>query len=111
MASTPSLGRPTNGWALPRSAPSRPFYWTEAGAFSVADRIRGECRGVAAPSTLHRDLTSASMVTIRSRATRVTAIAVTVVLAAALPACTPRPDGPTPAAERFFAALTTGDTS
>lgn len=51
------------------------------------------------------------MVTIRSRATQVTAIVVTTVLAAALAACTPRPDGPAPAAERFFAALTTGDTS
>ena len=30
---------------------------------------------------------------------------------ATLPACTPRPDGPAPAAERFFKALTTGDTS
>lgn len=35
----------------------------------------------------------------------------TALLAAALPACTPRPDGPTPAAERFFAALSTGDTT
>jgi len=34
-------------------------------------------------------------------------------LAAALtaPGCTPRPDGPGPAAERFFAALATGDTA
>src|SRR5579885_1144772 len=33
-------------------------------------------------------------------------------LAAALtaPGCTPRPDGPGPAAERFFAALATGET-
>lgn len=31
-------------------------------------------------------------------------------LAAVLPACTPRPEGPAPAAERFFAALSTGDT-
>lgn len=30
---------------------------------------------------------------------------------ATLPGCTPRPDGPAPAAERFFKALTTGDTS
>jgi Penicillin binding protein transpeptidase domain/NTF2-like N-terminal transpeptidase domain len=29
----------------------------------------------------------------------------------AVSACTPRPDGPTPAAERFFAALATGDTA
>jgi hypothetical protein len=33
------------------------------------------------------------------------------VSAAALTACTPRPDGPAPAAERFFAALATGDTA
>lgn len=31
--------------------------------------------------------------------------------AVALPACTPRPDGPAPAAQRFFAALSTGDTA
>jgi hypothetical protein len=33
------------------------------------------------------------------------------VSAAGLSACTPRPDGPTPAAERFFAALADGDTA
>jgi hypothetical protein len=33
------------------------------------------------------------------------------VAVAAVPSCTPRPDGPTPAAERFFAALATGDTA
>jgi hypothetical protein len=33
------------------------------------------------------------------------------VLAAAVSACTPRPDGPAPAAEQFFAALATGDTA
>ncbi|GBE66504.1 penicillin-binding protein [Mycobacterium sp. MFM001] len=31
--------------------------------------------------------------------------------AVALPACTPRPDGPAPAAKLFFAALSTGDTA
>lgn len=31
--------------------------------------------------------------------------------AAVLPACTPRPDGPGPAAERFFAVLASGDTA
>jgi hypothetical protein len=30
---------------------------------------------------------------------------------AAISACTPRPEGPAPAAERFFAALSTGDTA
>jgi hypothetical protein len=33
------------------------------------------------------------------------------VLSTAVSACTPRPEGPTPAAERFFAALATGDTA
>ncbi|OBC14312.1 penicillin-binding protein [Mycobacterium sp. 852013-50091_SCH5140682] len=33
----------------------------------------------------------------------------TVVAAVALSGCTPRPDGPEPAAEKFFAALATGD--
>lgn len=32
-------------------------------------------------------------------------------LLAAVSACTPRPDGPAPVAERFFAALSTGDTA
>jgi len=48
------------------------------------------------------------MVTIRSR---VTAVAVTAALAASLAACTPRPDGPAPAAQQFLARLSTGDTS
>ncbi len=48
------------------------------------------------------------MVTIRSTVTYISAIVVT---AAALSACTPRPDGPTPAAEQFFAKLATGDTN
>ncbi|ORW08604.1 penicillin-binding transpeptidase domain-containing protein [Mycobacterium kyorinense] len=41
------------------------------------------------------------------------ASAVTVLLgfAIAVPACTPRPDGPAPAAQRFFAALSTGETA
>ncbi len=51
------------------------------------------------------------MVTIRSRATRVTALLAAAVLIAALPACTPRPDGPAPVAEQFFAKLAKGDTS
>lgn len=48
------------------------------------------------------------MVTIGSR---VTVFSVTAVLAAGLSACTPRPDGPTPAAQQFLARLSTGDTS
>ena len=36
---------------------------------------------------------------------------VVAVTPAALSACTPRPDGPTPAAEQFFARLAIGDTT
>ncbi|BBZ05063.1 penicillin-binding protein [Mycolicibacterium chitae] len=39
------------------------------------------------------------------------AVAAAALLVAALPSCTPRPDGPAPAAEAFFAKLATGDTS
>ncbi len=38
-------------------------------------------------------------------------LAVTVLLAGGPAACTPRPDGPSPVAEQFFAALATGNTS
>ncbi|MCV6965760.1 penicillin-binding protein [Mycobacterium intermedium] len=50
------------------------------------------------------------MVTRTTLASSVTAV---VMLAAVtlLPACTPRPDGPGPAAERYFAALSVGDTA
>ncbi|MEZ0357610.1 penicillin-binding transpeptidase domain-containing protein [Mycobacterium sp. SA01] len=54
------------------------------------------------------------MATCTSLATRVTGvISVLAVVAASatLSACTPRPDGPGPAAERFFADLTKGDTA
>ncbi|WP_396892039.1 penicillin-binding transpeptidase domain-containing protein [[Mycobacterium] wendilense] len=51
------------------------------------------------------------MVTIRSTATRMLAIAAAALLVTALPSCTPRPDGPAPAAEAFFAKLAVGDTS
>jgi hypothetical protein len=51
------------------------------------------------------------MVTNASLATRVTATLGVVTVAAGLSACTPRPDGPAPAAEHFFAALATGDTT
>lgn len=51
------------------------------------------------------------MVTNASLATRVTATLAVATLAAGLSACTPRPDGPAPAAEQFFAALATGDTT
>ncbi|MET0898931.1 MAG: penicillin-binding transpeptidase domain-containing protein, partial [Mycobacterium sp.] len=51
------------------------------------------------------------MVTNASLATRVTATLAVATLAVGLSACTPRPDGPGPAAEHFFAALATGDTT
>jgi len=51
------------------------------------------------------------MVTNASLATRVTATLAVASFAAGLSACTPRPDGPAPAAEQFFAALATGDTT
>lgn len=38
-------------------------------------------------------------------------LAVALVVAGVLAGCTPRPDGPTPVAEQFFAALATGNTS
>lgn len=45
-------------------------------------------------------------------ATRVTHLwAGVLLLSGALAACTPRPDGPAPAAEQFFAALATGNTT
>src|ERR1700741_5662687 len=49
-----------------------------------------------------------------TKTTKVSAVSagVLVLLAApALPACTPRQEGPAPAAQRFFAALSTGDTA
>ncbi|MGE2734006.1 penicillin-binding transpeptidase domain-containing protein [Mycolicibacterium vaccae] len=44
-----------------------------------------------------------------SSASRGLAVAAVLTLIAALAGCTPRPDGPQPAAEQFFAALATGD--
>ena len=37
--------------------------------------------------------------------------ALSLVVAVAVPSCTPKPNGPEPAAEKFFAALATGDTT
>lgn len=52
------------------------------------------------------------MATSSSIATRVTAVASALgLLAGALSACTPRPDGPTPTAGQFLAALSKGDTA
>jgi hypothetical protein len=51
------------------------------------------------------------MTTTTSYASRIGGLLVVAATAAALAACTPRPDGPGPAAERFFAALATGDTA
>jgi hypothetical protein len=47
-----------------------------------------------------------------TKTTLASSLVLTVLVAAtAVPGCTPRPDGPAPAAERFFAALATGDTA
>ncbi len=52
------------------------------------------------------------MATFVTSASRVTGLLTAVlVVAATISACTPRPDGPEPSAERFFAALATGDLS
>jgi Penicillin binding protein transpeptidase domain/NTF2-like N-terminal transpeptidase domain len=50
----------------------------------------------------------ATKTTAASAATFAVALLVTTI---AVSACTPRPDGPAPAAERFFAALSSGDTA
>jgi hypothetical protein len=50
---------------------------------------------------------------ISSRSTRFVGVLTAVVVVGAvamLPACTPKPNGPAPTAEKFFAALATGDT-
>ncbi|MEO6792304.1 MAG: penicillin-binding transpeptidase domain-containing protein [Mycobacterium sp.] len=44
-------------------------------------------------------------------ATKATSVTAVLSIVMALAACTPRPDGPTPIAERFFAALANGDTA
>ena len=52
------------------------------------------------------------MATITSLVSRVGGlILLATVLAALLPGCTPRPDGPAPAGEQFFGAIATGDTA
>ncbi|MDY6995499.1 MAG: penicillin-binding transpeptidase domain-containing protein [Actinomycetota bacterium] len=51
------------------------------------------------------------MATLISSASRVVGLVTSAAMVVALSACTPRPDGPEPAAERFFAALAEGDTS
>ena len=50
----------------------------------------------------------ATKITLATAANFALAVLVTT---AAVSACTPRPDGPAPAAERFFTALSTGDTA
>ncbi len=50
------------------------------------------------------------MATIFTSATRIAGLLAVVVLAVPLNACTPKPSGPSPAAEEFFAALAKGDT-
>ncbi|MGB8794117.1 MAG: NTF2-like N-terminal transpeptidase domain-containing protein, partial [Mycobacterium sp.] len=51
------------------------------------------------------------MTTKATVASAVTFVAGVLVVTTAVSACTPRPEGPAPAAERFFAALSTGDTA
>lgn len=51
------------------------------------------------------------MTTKTSLVTRVTGLCAVLLTAAGMAACTPRPDGPGPVAERYFAALATGDTA
>jgi len=51
------------------------------------------------------------MATRLSIATRAASLLTVVTLAATLNACTPKPNGPEPIAEKFFAALATGDTA
>jgi hypothetical protein len=51
------------------------------------------------------------MATSLSIATRAASLLTVVTLAATLNACTPKPNGPEPIAEKFFAALATGDTA
>lgn len=51
------------------------------------------------------------MVTIFSRTTLATSVAGLLLALVVLPGCTPKPEGPGPAAERFLAALSVGDTA
>ncbi|OAN39649.1 penicillin-binding transpeptidase domain-containing protein [Mycolicibacterium iranicum] len=51
------------------------------------------------------------MATLISPVSRMAVVMTTVALVLTLGACTPRPNGPEPTAEEFFAALATGDTS
>ena len=71
----------------------------------------GVCLGVPAPKPDRYFLTFVSMATLISSVTRAVALMSVVATVAALSACTPRPDGPEPVAERFFLALAEGDTS
>ena len=51
------------------------------------------------------------MATLITLSSRVAVVLATILVASGVAACTPRPDSPVPVAERFFAALATGDTS
>ncbi|MBX7430845.1 penicillin-binding transpeptidase domain-containing protein [Mycobacterium sp. Y57] len=52
----------------------------------------------------------ASLISSSSRASRSLSVGAVIALVVTLGACTPRPNGPEPTAEEFFAALATGDT-
>ncbi|PRC42079.1 penicillin-binding protein, partial [Mycobacterium sp. ITM-2017-0098] len=51
------------------------------------------------------------MVTLLSSVTRTAALMTTAAMVVTIGACTPRPNGPEPVVEEFFAALATGDTA
>ncbi|HWF30425.1 MAG TPA: NTF2-like N-terminal transpeptidase domain-containing protein, partial [Mycobacterium sp.] len=51
------------------------------------------------------------MATLTSSASRFAGLVAVVVIVASAQACTPRPDGPGPAADKFFRALAIGDTA
>ncbi len=51
------------------------------------------------------------MATLTSSVSRAVGLVAVVVIAAVGPACTPRPEGPGPAADKFFRALSIGDTA
>ena len=50
------------------------------------------------------------MATLFSSATRLTSLLAVLAVSASMAACTPKPNGPQPAADEFFAALAKGDT-
>ena len=68
------------------------------------------CFGAPPPNWDLEFVTFAPMATLFSSATRLTSLLAVVMVSASLNACTPKPNGPEPAADEFFAALAKGDT-